>query len=263
MGVTLLFYTKIKNATRTEVKKVVVASAALQAGTSLSEQNTKLMDWPASVPLEGSSGAVADLNGRITLYPIDANEPIRLRDLAGVGSGPGLTAKIPEGMRAIAVRTNEVNNVGGFLYPGAHVDVLLTVNQQGGGALTQTVLQDVQILTVGQKSEPNPDQKPEDAKVVTLLASPEDSQKLVLASNHGTLQLVLRNGSDNKKTNTPSVSSGELIGGPRPVVAAMGPAKRREAQVQRPPAYTVETIAGGKRAVSTFEQPATGGKPKK
>jgi pilus assembly protein CpaB len=262
VGVTYFFYTKVRNAAKADVKKIVVAAAALPAGTTLSEQNLKLMDWPANVPVEGSAATVAELSGRVLLYPADANEPIRAKNLAGVGSGPGLSAKIPEGMRAIAVRTNEVNNVGGFLYPGARVDVLLTVNTQGG-AQTRTVLQDVQILTVGTKSEPNAEGKPEDAKVVTLLATPEDSQKLVLASNHGTLQLVLRGGADSAKVETRPVTTGELMGGPRMEEQQVAAPRRRSAPAAaRPQPYTVETITGGKRSVATFEPAPAGGKPK-
>ncbi len=70
--------------------------------------------------------------GRIVLYPIAAQEPIREQLLAAPGASVGLTAKIPDGMRAVAIQTNEVNNVSGFLFPGCHVDALVTFRPENG-----------------------------------------------------------------------------------------------------------------------------------
>ncbi len=106
--------------------------------------------------------------------------------LAAPGSGIGLTVKIPEGMRATSVKSDEIVGVAGFLFPGSHVDVLVTFrSDRFPTPATQIVLQDVEVLTVGQKLEPDPQGKPENVSVVTLLLTPEDSQKLVLASTPG------------------------------------------------------------------------------
>src|SRR5207302_2930934 len=110
--------------------------------------------------------------------------PILERDLAVEGAGIGLAGRIPTGMRATAVRSNEIVGVAGFLYPGSHVDVLVTYTPPGAGnvPVTQTVLQDVEVLTAGQTSEPDPQGKHQSVSVVTLLVNPEDSQKLQLGS---------------------------------------------------------------------------------
>src|ERR1017187_5051620 len=133
------------------------------------------------------------------MYPIAVKEPIRDGLLAAPGATVGLTAKIPDGMRAVAVVTNEVNNVSGFLFPGSHVDVLVSLRPEAGinnQAMTTTVLQNIEVLSTGEKLQPDPQGKPQNVKVVTLLLTPDDAQKLLLASNQGTVQFVLRNASD-------------------------------------------------------------------
>ena len=97
--------------------------------------------------------------GKPLLYPVVANEPILKRDLGVEGSGIGISGKIPTGMRATAVRSNEIVGVAGFLYPGSRVDVMVTYTPPGGGGsgpVTQTVLQNVEVLTAGQTIEPDP-----------------------------------------------------------------------------------------------------------
>src|SRR5438045_8503693 len=109
--------------------------------------------------------------GRALIYPLSEKEPVLLRDLAEPGSGISLSVRIPPGMRATAVRSNEIVGVAGFLYPGSHVDVLVTYTPPGGNnvPVTETVLQDVEVLTAGQTTEPDPQGKPQTVNVVTLL----------------------------------------------------------------------------------------------
>ena len=138
-----------------------------------------------------------EVAGRAALYPITPGQPVLAGYLAAPGSGIGLTAKIPDGMRATALKSNEVIGVAGFLYPGSHVDVLVTYrNEVSPMPMTQIVLQDAEVLTAGQKIEPDPQGKPETVSVVTLLLTPEDAQRVVLASTQGTVQFVLRNSAD-------------------------------------------------------------------
>ena len=147
---------------------------------------------------------------------MSANEPILKRELGLEGSGIGISGKIPTGMRATAVRSNEIVGVAGFLYPGSRVDVLVTYTPPttsggGSGPLTQTVLQNVEVLTAGQTIEPDPQGKPQTVNVVTLLVSPEDSQKLQLASSQGTVQFVLRSGVDQKNVELRPTQAGPIV----------------------------------------------------
>ena len=104
----------------------VAASEPLEAGELLKPASLQLVEWPASSPLTGGFTKIDDVAGRVVLYPLPKGEPILERQLAAAGSGAGLTANIPSGMRAISVRSDEVVGVAGFLLPGTHVDVLMT-----------------------------------------------------------------------------------------------------------------------------------------
>jgi pilus assembly protein CpaB len=186
-----------------------------------------------------------------------AKEPILKRDLAAEGSGIGLASKIPPGMRATAVKSNEIVGVAGFLFPGSRVDVLATYAQSGNSQpLTETILQDVEVLTAGQTTEPDPQGKPETVNVVTLLLSPEDSQKLTLASAQGTVQFVLRSGVDQKNVAVHATRLDQLLASerpPEPPPVATSKKVSRPAPPPPPRAYAMEVIQGTQRSVQKFE----------
>jgi pilus assembly protein CpaB len=263
-GATYFVYTRLRGQrTTVQMKKVVITAKALPAGGVLKAEDLTLADWPMSLPLTGTFGKVDEVVGRALVYPLGEKEPVLERNLAPAGSGLGLTAKIPVGMRATSVRSNEIVGVAGFLYPGSHVDVLATFRPPGGQSpITQTILQDVEVITAGQRIQPDPEGKPQTVNVVTLLLSPADSEKLLLASTQATIQFVLRSGADKEKPVTKPVSLDELVAGakkpPEPPVKVRGSARRRATFVKAPPKppdfYTVEVIHGDKRSEEKFEQ---------
>lgn len=265
-GATYFFYTRLRGSAASAPKMIqIVASSKVHpsGGVVLKAEDLVVIDWPSTVPLTGSFTKIDDVVGRSSLYPLEEKEPVLEHDLAAVGSGFGLTAKIPVGMRATSVRSNEIVGVAGFLFPGSHVDVLATFRPTSASEepVTQTILQDVEVITAGQKIQPDPQGKPETVNVVTLLLTPEDSQKLLLASNQATIHFVLRSGADQEKPETRPVRLGELVAGvqKKPVVEEGRP-RRRLARVEKPPApkppnfYTVEIIHGDKRSEETFDE---------
>jgi pilus assembly protein CpaB len=152
-------------------------------------------------------------------------------------------------MRAASVRSDEVIGVAGFLFPGCHVDVLVTFrNEAISSPGTQIVLQDVEVLTVGQRAEPEPGGKAENVSVVTLLLKPEDTQKLVLASTQGSIHFVLRNGADRGRIAAVPVRVGEISSEARSAAPAVA-----RAHVAATHPYEVETITGDKRSTMKFE----------
>src|SRR5439155_19739721 len=171
VGLTSLFYVRVSRqqaAARPKTMRIVAAAAALQPGVPITADNLTDIDWPQSVHVEGTITNHDDVVGHVLIASLSANEPILRRDLASEAS-IGLAAKIPDGMRAVAVKTNEVNNVAGFLIPGAHVDVLVTLRGDNNNASsTRTVLQNVLVLSTGAKMEADPNGKPENVNVVTL-----------------------------------------------------------------------------------------------
>ncbi len=267
------------------VIQVVAASKQLAAGVPLTAQDLTTISWPSNIPLNGSVNKTEDVIGHPLRVSVDAMQPILDRDLAAAGSGFGLAARIPAGMRATAVRSNEIVGVAGFLFPGSRVDVLATyalsngplAGLLGGGSQTstQTVLQNVEVLTAGTATEPDPQGRPQTVNVVTLLLTPEDSQKLLLASSQGSIQFVLRSGVDRDKLTIPPTRISQLTDASNaplaeqlmnavtraPRAQAPAPAPAPAPVVQAPPApkapepYVVEVIQGTQRSTQKFAGP--------
>lgn len=224
----------------------MAAALPLEAGEVLKATDIKTIDWPASLPLQGGIVQAKDLIGRAVLYPLGANQPILERDLATPGMG--LLEKIPEGMRAVALRSDEVVGVAGFLYPGSHVDVLVTYRtDKSPEPATATVLQDAQVLAAGHQVEPDPTGKPSTVNVVTLLMKPDDAERVVLASTQGSIHFVLRNSTDQGQVDDPPVELSQLI------PSADGkPLPTHKALIVRAKPYVVETVLGNKQIATSF-----------
>jgi pilus assembly protein CpaB len=256
-SVTYVVYRRLRaSAAERRVVPIVAASRDLPAGITLAAEDVTMFNWPADIPLAGSFPKTEAVIGRPLIYSLGAKEPVLERDLAVAGSGIGLAAKIPPGMRATAVRSNEIVGVAGFLFPGSHLDVLATYNPPGGsGSITQTVLQDVEVLAAGQTIEPDPQGKPQTVSVVTLLLSPEDSQRLLLTSTQGTIQFVLRSGADQKKVAIDPTRLDQLVAPekPAPPPVTRRPRMLKAAPPPEPPAVSsVEVIQGSQRSVQKF-----------
>lgn len=258
-AVTYVFSKRIRQGQAKPLTTPVVAAAKdLPAGVALTPQDVTTVDWPASMPLPGAATKAEDVIGHPLIYPLETKEPVMKRDLALPGSGLGLSVKIPEGMRATSVRSNEVVGVAGYLYPGSHVDVLGTFNPGGGATpVTQTILQNVEVVTAGTQIEPDPQGKPQTVNVVTLLLTPEDSQKLLLSSTQGTIQFVLRSGADAGKTNPQPTRLSELVAGVKPPQPPASGVRRVVAKPKvtlpsPPPVFVMEVIQGEKRSEQKF-----------
>ena len=257
-GLAYVVYRRLRaSAAQRQTVLVVAASRDLAAGITLTSDDVTLLNWPADIPLAGSFLKKEMVIGRPLISSLGAKEPVLERDLALAGSGIGLSAKIPPGMRATAVRSNEIVGVAGFLFPGSHLDVLATYNPPGGsGSITQTVLQDVEVLAAGQTIEPDPQGKPQTVSVVTLLLNPEDSQRLLLTSTQGTIQFVLRSGADQKKVEINPTRLDQLLPSEKPARPLVTGRPRVVKAVPPPmPPETfngIEVIQGSQRSVQKF-----------
>lgn len=255
-GITYLFYRRTLAQKPHAVAQIVAAAADLPVGATLAQKDVILLDWYSDALPTGAFTKTADVVGHPLLYPVTAKEPILQQDLGVEGAGIGLAGKIPEGMRAVAIRSNEVIGVAGFLYPGSKVDLLMTFTPPGSNMpVTETVLQNVEVLTAGQTIQPDPQGKPQAVNVVTLLLAPSDSQKLQLASAQGTIQFVLRSGADQKSAELKPTRLDELVMGERaapPVVAAPGVHRERRKATPQAPVYLMEVIQGTQRSVQKF-----------
>src|SRR5437660_4573186 len=219
LGIAFFFSKKLSmRRAHAATTQIVTTTGELPSGITLAAKDVTLVDWPSDFPLQGSYSKVEDVIGHPLLNALGSKEPILKRNLGLEGSGIGLSGRIPPGMRATAVRSNEIVGVAGFLYPGSHVDVLVTYTPpENHIPITQTVLQDVEVLTAGQTTEPDPQGKPQTVNVVTLLVNPEDSQKLQLASTQGGIQFVLRSGVDQKNVTLKPTRLDQLVASEKPV----------------------------------------------
>ncbi|HEX3987122.1 MAG TPA: Flp pilus assembly protein CpaB [Acidobacteriaceae bacterium] len=229
-------------------QQYVAAARSLDPGETIRKEDVSLIEWPKSHPLTGSFVRVDDVVGRAVLYPLAAGQPILDRQLAAAGSGVGLTARIPSGMRAVALSSNEVIGVAGFLMPGTHVDVLVTYRDDSHpDPMTATVLQNAEVLAAGHQVQPDPTGKPSTVDVVTLLLSPEDAEKAVLASAQGSIHFVLRNGGDRDEAKATPIGLPQLASLPGRVSEHHGAARPAG-----PEPWVVETMLGGKRTTASF-----------
>jgi pilus assembly protein CpaB len=239
-------YRQIRQAAQTPagvpMGKVVVASAPLALGTRLEPQFLREISWPAGDPVPGMITSVVE------------NEPILEGKLAPEEAGAGLAATIPEGMRGLSIRVDQVVGVAGFVLPGTMVDVLVT-GSAGGGAVTNTILEYMRVLTAGQRIEEDKEGKPVKVSVVTLLVTPDEAAKLTMASTEGKIQLALRNTIDTKKVKPPPVYRSSLFGGGGPARV-----RRRKEPGSQPKTstYVVETIRGDKRSSTAFPDQTEG-----
>lgn len=237
--------------------EVMVAARDIQVGSKLEDKDLRLARFSmASVPI-GAYLSKNKLLGRGVVQPIAQGEFILPAKLAAENAGSGLPSMIPPGMRAVSVRVNEVVAVAGFATPGTRVDVLLTGNPTGSAdRQTTTVLENVQVLATGQKLERNAAGEAQNAPVITLLVSPDDAQRLTLASSEGRIQLALRNPLDTRDQDLNSTKEATLYRGaiPPPLLKTASAPRRTVVPVTvSPPPYTIEMIKGDKRETKKFD----------
>jgi len=251
---------------------LVVASRDLVVGTLVRDADLKMAAWLGPLP----KGAILKRDGLLNRGVVSAiyeDEPVTDNRLASKGSGGGLAATIPPGMRACAVKVNEVVGVAGFVVPGMRVDVLITGLPPGGNALdgakVRTLLQNIQVLSAGTNFQKDQEGKPEQAQVVNLLVTPAQAEILSLASNETHIQLVLRNPMDTEISRPPGAIMSDLFGAaraPEPVPVDRPPSPQSAPRVRLPampavsqPAppslYTVEVSNGSVHTQARFVRP--------
>jgi pilus assembly protein CpaB len=234
---------------------VIVAATDLQVGAKVEERDIKIIRIPGSDLPPGAPRRRADVLGHGVIVPISKGEFILPNRLAGENAGSGLPSLIPPGMRAVSVRVNEVVSVAGFVTPGTRVDVLLTGTPGAAGEQeTTTVLQNVAVLASGHTLERTSTGEAQTTAVITLLVSPDDAQRLTLASAQGHIQLALRNPLDTKQDDVPSSNSRGLYKGmavpavtPTPVHHTVAKVVKPSAPAPAPTGVSVEVYQGDKK----------------
>jgi pilus assembly protein CpaB len=208
----------------TDEAEVVVAAHPLSVGVMIKPQDIKLAKMPTVAVPKGAFTKVEEVLDRPVISNILNEEPILDGRLAAKGSGLGLAPTIPLGMRAVTVRVNDVAGVAGFVLPGMHVDVLVTGSPGGDVHMTNTVLQNMLVLSAGKELQPDAQGNAMPTPTVTLMAKPNEAEVLTLANSQGQIQLVLRNSSDQDVAETSGSSVSELFGGKKQSKPAAQPA---------------------------------------
>jgi pilus assembly protein CpaB len=245
--------------------KIVIATRNVEAGSIISKDDVQLADWGGPIPA-GASAKPEDFVGRGVLSEIYSKEPISESRLAAKGSGGGLASLIPEGLRAFAVRVNDVAGVAGFVTAGMRVDVVIDgappVGDPAQGTQARTLLQNIEVLSAGQDFKKDAEGKPVTSQVVNLLVTPDQAEKLSLAANGATIQLVLRNPLDRQIAPTSGTDLAALYGPPgaKPPVPAQAAPKPAPAETRpvvhdvssQPAAFTMEIISGTQKTEKQF-----------
>lgn len=173
---------------------LVVAAQRLPFGVELAPEHLREVPWPAETMPQGAFATINELlsaGKRVVLAPVEPNEPVLAIKVTGPGQRATLSAIVGEGMKAVSVRVNDVEGVGGFVLPGDRVDVVLTRQLEKGNATTEVVLQNARVLAVDQSADDRTS-KAAVAKAVTLEVDTIGAQKIWLAASVGSLSLLLR-----------------------------------------------------------------------
>ncbi|MGB8028899.1 MAG: Flp pilus assembly protein CpaB [Terracidiphilus sp.] len=234
--------------------RVVAAAKDISLGAVLTSADLTTMQLE-STPPKGAILKPEDAIGRGAITQISQGEPILDSFLAGYGSGGGLAPTIPQGMRACAIKVDQVVGVAGFVIPGMRVDVLVSGNPLGTGTsqadeVTKTILQNIQVLSAGTDIQRDEEGKPQQVQVVNLLVTPEQAEQLSLASNSLKIQLVLRNPLDTQVAVVPPTAMSSLFG-----VATPAPRGARRAARPAAKPFTIVVINGNKTTEQKFASP--------
>jgi pilus assembly protein CpaB len=237
--------------------RVVAAAKDIPLGAVLTTADLTTLTM-AGAPPKGAILKPEDAIGRGVVTEIYQGEAILDSHLAGLGSGGGLAPTIPQGMRACAVRVDEVVGVAGFVIPGMRVDVLVSGNPPGAagsteGVVTQTILQNIQVLSAGTDIQRDAEGKPQQVQVVNLLVTPEQAELLSLASNSLKIQLVLRNPLDTQVAKVPATAMRNLFASETPPASPQAAHKRAAKPATKP--YSIVVINGGKTTEEKFSSP--------
>ncbi|HEX5834498.1 MAG TPA: Flp pilus assembly protein CpaB [Pyrinomonadaceae bacterium] len=277
-AVTVSKYLSRAQAYTNNLTKVAVAKVAIPLGSKIISEQIMVVQFPKESTPDGAFDSPEKLAGRVAVVNIAAREPITEARLAPEGTAAGLSAVIPEGYRAMTVKVDDAAGISGFIMPGTLVDVVVVIDPREGSGnqdpISKIVLQNIKVLANGQNiDKPKDEREANSVKAVTLQVTPEQAEKLALASSEGRLQLVMRNQIDQGDQQTPGVNKRSLLSGetatqaPEPGSLKSEQPKenkpvRRSAPVAKPaaapaapqptPRASVEMIEGAKKRSVEF-----------
>jgi len=243
--------------------KIVVATKELEPGAQIKEGDVALASIPVGSLPQGAMMAITDAVNRVVAIPVVKGQTIVRASLTPDGSGSGLQALVPPGMRAVTIEVNEFSGVGGLLFPGCRVDVVSTmIDEQTKRPTAKTIVQNAKVTAVGQKMAPKTAGKElvsTPVKSVTVIVTARDAMALDLASSKGRPRLILRGAADDRPANVGQVTFSELMGdGPggftpnvENIDTSGDPFSNTHASAKH--GYAVQVISGGAVSEVTFD----------
>ena len=235
--------------------RVLAAATDIKLGSVLRDHDLTTIEIAGTLP-KGAITRREDAIGRGVVSNLYSGEPILDSRLAAPGSGGGLAATIPQGMRASAVKVNDVVGVAGFVTPGMRVDVLISGNPPGAsanqGPMVKTILQNIEVLSAGTDIQRDAEGKPQQVQVVNLLVTPQQAEVLSLASNETHIQLVLRNPLDTQLGTPPGTGMAQLFTDVVPPPKAVAVGHKAPTVVPASRSYMVEVFNGSKKTETKF-----------
>jgi len=206
------------------LNKVAVAKVAIPIGSKIIPEQIMVVQFPKESTPDGAFDTPEKLAGRVAVTNIAAREPITESRLAPEGTAAGLSAIIPEGYRAMTVKVDDAAGISGFIMPGTMVDVVVVIDPREGSGMqdpiSKIVLQNIKVLANGQNiDKPKDEREANSVKAVTLQVTPEQAEKLALASSEGKLQLMMRSQIDQGDEQTTGVNKRGLLNGDKAMPA--------------------------------------------
>ncbi|HSM04691.1 MAG TPA: Flp pilus assembly protein CpaB [Longimicrobiales bacterium] len=241
----------IANTTTVETRPVVIAARPIPLGTSVTEQDLEVIDWPAAALPQGIHTSVSEVVGRSVITNIALNEPVLATKLADTGI-EGLLTQIPPGLRALTVNTDQVRGVAGYVTPGNRVDIILIRTPMGGNeTVSKIIMENILVLTANQQYTETEDGQPIISQVVTFLLTPAQAEKLALAESEGAIRMVLRNILDQEQVTTLGERESRLFD--REGASTPAPSRPRVGVTSRPPQENIiEMFRGGQRTLLRY-----------
>jgi pilus assembly protein CpaB len=252
-------------------RPVVVAKTDIQEGMAIDRIALQVAQWPVQTVPVGAFSSIDSVVGRVPRVAIYNGEPIVPGRLAPTGTGPGLEVKIPPGQRAMAVRINDVAGISGLLQPNSRVDVLVTIKEANSDKqVAKLFMSNMLVLSVGTEVQRDTQGKPINATTVTLAVTPDEAERLAIAMNTGSIQLVLRGYGDPDSVRTKGATSGDVLtqlkgtsvlipqkSAPPKIVYRPLPAPKPELKKEAPPpppdSARIDVYRGGKAVQQKFD----------
>ena len=261
-----------KASSRVATRPLVVAAKSIPEGTAIDRASLSVREWPVATVPAGAYSNADSLIGRVTRVAVFEGEPFVPGRLAPSGTGPGIEVKITPGKRAMGLRINDVAGVSGLIQPNSRVDVLVNIRSDGGRQVSKLFMENMRVLSVGTRVERDAEGKAIEATTAALEVTPEEAERLAVAVNQGSIQLVLRGYGDPDSVRTKGANSSDVLsqlnGAPERAPEPARPVQRRAAPprpatpapvVVAPPAkpdsLTVTVFRGADVQKQKFEKP--------